>query len=332
MKFVGDDAWYKRDGKGNYSLPGNKVPGLYVEAIDASGTELMFEGFENLQGLTHLRMLRLADCPYVDDWTMSRIGGMMEGLEMLDLSGCHRVSAKGLMGLKMLKSLKYLRLEGIHNKNVGKAALLLEETIPSLKVLGVDFEHELEALEADIRLLENPNVVEDAKGNIFAEDDNGRLFYIGGNVNERPAVCDNDKPIMTSTIRREIPKLSDEEFEKIDRLSGGKLRHLLVGSPSGYEWNSQVETILQFEADYNEKRGIPVDPKMLPKEKRPKLLEEESKPSLLEKERLKFLSEFDDEWKMLERKLLEKGDGEGNMERLEENDSNEKKLKKHGLS
>lgn len=62
------------------------------------------------------------------------------------------------------------------------------------------------------------------------------------------------------------------------------------------------------------------------------LLEEESKPSLLEKERLKFLSEFDDEWKMLERKLLEKGDGEGNMERLEENDSNEKKLKKHGLS
>lgn len=47
---------------------------------------------------------------------------------------------------------------------MGKAALLLEETIPSLKVLGVDFEHELEALEADIRLLENPNVVEDAKG------------------------------------------------------------------------------------------------------------------------------------------------------------------------
>ncbi|RCN25418.1 hypothetical protein ANCCAN_25211 [Ancylostoma caninum] len=75
---------------------------------------------------------------------------------------------------------------------------------------------------------------------MFAEDENGRLFYVGGNVNERPAVCDNDKPIMTSTIRREIPAMSDEEFDKIDRLSGGKLRHLLVGSPSGYEWNSQV--------------------------------------------------------------------------------------------
>ncbi|PIO60012.1 hypothetical protein TELCIR_18509, partial [Teladorsagia circumcincta] len=74
------------------------------------------KGFENLQNLSHLRMLRLADCPYVDDWTLSRIGGMMEGLEMLDLSGCHRVSAKGLMGLKMLKSLKYLRVEGIDCK------------------------------------------------------------------------------------------------------------------------------------------------------------------------------------------------------------------------
>ncbi|KAK6024854.1 glycosyltransferase, group 2 family protein, partial [Ostertagia ostertagi] len=178
VKFIGDDAWYAKDKSGNYSLPGTKVPGLYLEAIDASGTELMFEGFENLQNLSHLRMLRLADCPYVDDWTLSRIGGMMEGLEMLDLSGCYRVSAKGLMGLKMLKSLKYLRLEGIDCK---------------LKVLGIDYEHELEELEANMRLLENPNVVEDARGNIFAEDDNGRLFYIGGTSNEGVrAVCDRD--------------------------------------------------------------------------------------------------------------------------------------------
>ncbi|KAK6060230.1 hypothetical protein COOONC_02117 [Cooperia oncophora] len=173
-----------------------------------------------------------------------------------------------------------------------------------------------------MRLLENPNVVEDAKGNLFAEDDNGRLFYIGGNVNERPAVCDNDKPIMTSTIRREIPKMSDEEFERIDRLSGGKLRHLLVGSPSGYEWNSQVETILQFEADYNEKRGIPVDPKMLPKDRRKELPEEE-KPRLLEEMRLKFLNEFDEEWETLEKKLLE--DGRGIQEKRVEDVTKERK-------
>ncbi|CAJ0598701.1 unnamed protein product [Cylicocyclus nassatus] len=312
VKFLGDDAWYRKDKNGNYKLPGRKIPGLYIEAIDASGTELMFEGLENLQNLKNLRMLRLADCPYVDDWTLSRIGGMMENLEMLDLSGCHRISAKGLMGLKMLKSLKYLRLEGVETKNF-------------------DYEHELEMLEADIRLLQNPSVIEDAKGNMFAEDENGRLFYINGNVNERPVVDDNDKPIVTSTIRREIPAMSDEEFDKIDRLSGGKLRHLLLGSPSGYEWNSQVETILQFEADYNEKRGIPTNTKMLPKEKREKFPDKE-KPSLLEAERLKFLSEENEEWKQLERKLLTDKDHAAEMQKLASDEEPKQKAQKGGVS
>lgn len=44
--------------------------------------------------------------------------------------------------------------------------------------------------------------VTSTSGNAFVEDENGRLFYIAGNVNERPTVCDDDKPIMTSTIRR----------------------------------------------------------------------------------------------------------------------------------
>lgn len=70
-------------------------------------------------------------------------------------------------------------------------------------------------------------------GNAFVEDDNGRLFYVAGCVSERPAVNEEDKPIMISTIRREIPKMDDVEFERLDRLSGGKLRHLLVGSPAG---------------------------------------------------------------------------------------------------
>lgn len=44
VKFVGDEHWYKKTRWGNYALPGRKVEGLYVEAIDASGSELMFEG------------------------------------------------------------------------------------------------------------------------------------------------------------------------------------------------------------------------------------------------------------------------------------------------
>ncbi|CAJ0582606.1 unnamed protein product, partial [Mesorhabditis spiculigera] len=288
VKFLGDDLWYKRNKKG-YSLPGRKVPGLYIEAIDASGTELMFEGFENLHDLKHLRMLRLANCEYVDDWVMSKIAGCMPELEMLDLSGCDRISAKGLMGLKNLKMLKYLRLEGLDAvKDLGQAALLLEESISNLKVLGVDYDEQMRRLEAETRLLAHPRVVQDAKGNAFAEDDSGRLFYISGAVNERSAVDDEDRPIMTSTIRREIPEMDDMEFEKLDRLSGGKLRHFLVGSPSGYSWTEQTEKILQHEMKLLDKKGVPVHPKMLPAEKRDKstpLLDDEWQ-SILEQEKL----------------------------------------------
>lgn len=44
VKFVGDDVWIKKDESGQYTLPGRSIPGLFVEAIDASDTELMFEG------------------------------------------------------------------------------------------------------------------------------------------------------------------------------------------------------------------------------------------------------------------------------------------------
>uniref|UniRef100_A0A915BYR8 ATP synthase subunit s-like protein n=1 Tax=Parascaris univalens TaxID=6257 RepID=A0A915BYR8_PARUN len=290
VKFVGENVWIKKDKKGRYDLPGRRVPDLFIEAVDASDTELMFEGFDNLCELEHLRMLRLAGCRYADDWMMGRIGTMFsQSLEMLDLSDCDRITAKGLAGLRSLKKLRYLRLEGMdHIKDLAKTALLLEESIPGLKVLGLNYDLALESLKRESKLLENDRVLIDAKGNAYAEDDNGRLFYIAGKVNERPAVCDEDKPLMTSTIRREIPEMSDVEFERLDKLSGGKLRHLLVGSPSGYSWTEQVETILSFEEKWKSKQGIPIETKMLPKSKRPPELlqveEEYKKERLLEED------------------------------------------------
>uniref|UniRef100_A0A0N5A9C0 ATP synthase subunit s-like protein n=1 Tax=Syphacia muris TaxID=451379 RepID=A0A0N5A9C0_9BILA len=296
VKFVGDDVWIKRNKWGRYKLPPRRVPDLYLEAVDASGTELLFEGFDNLADLEHLRLLRLASCPFVNDWMLCRIGTMFSHtLEMLDLSGCGRITAKGLAGLKEMKKLRYLRLEGLdHIKDIAKTALLLESSIPGLTVLGLDYERALKMLKQETMLLENERVYIDAKGNVHAEDDNGRLFYIAGRVNERPAVCDDDKPLMTSLVRREIPAMDDLEFERLDRLSGGKLRHLLVGSPSGYSWNEQVETILAFEEKWKSKKGIPVNNKMLPISKRQiklpkeeidvkKLVADENKVELLER-------------------------------------------------
>ena len=166
VKFLGEDKWYKQDKKRKYTLPGVKVPGMYIEGIDASGTELLFEGFDNLYDLKHVRMLRLAGCKYIDDWTLGRIGSIFpDSLEMLDLSGCHRISAKGLRGLHSLKKLTYLRLEGLeHIPNLAKSILLLEESIPGLTVLGVNFENALETVENETSLLENDRVLIDAKG------------------------------------------------------------------------------------------------------------------------------------------------------------------------
>ncbi|EFO25657.2 hypothetical protein LOAG_02823 [Loa loa] len=302
VKFVADNVWIKKDGKGNYALPGQKVPGLYIEAIDASDTELMFEGLENLAELSHLRLLRLAGCCYADDWMMSRIGALFpESLEMLDLSDCSRITAKGLAGLRTLKKLRYLRLEGMdHVKDIAKAALLLEESIPDLRVFGISYENAMQSLQREMELLVNERVVIDAKGNIYAEDDDGRLFYVAGRVNERPAVTDDDKPLMTSTIRRELPEMEIAEFERLDELSGGKLRHLLVGSPSGYSWTQEVETILSFEEKWKKRRGIPIDQKLLPKSRCMPQLEDSVKSTN------NALPDKQEEYELIEDKVIDK--------------------------
>ncbi|KAI6172303.1 hypothetical protein M3Y98_00957800 [Aphelenchoides besseyi] len=262
VKFVGDSHWYTRK---NGDLPGRKVDGLYIEAIDASRTELMFEGFDNLYDLHHLRMLRLADCKYIDDWSLSRIGGVCSSLELLDLSGCNRISGKGLLALRTLRNLKSLRLERMNNQtDLGKSALLLEEALPHLQVVGLDYDAALECLEAEKQLLSDDRTLIDAKGNVFVEDDNGALYYVAGKINERATVNEEDQPIMTSTIRRDLPEMDEIEFERLDRLSKGRLRHLLVGSPSGYMWSDQVETILAHEAKLDKKDGRLTDSKMLP--------------------------------------------------------------------
>ena len=94
------------------------------------------------------------------------------------------------MGLTTLKKLKHLRLDGIPAKDLTKASILLEEVIPNLflywhiypyinleisyipifqvipllSITGVDYDFELEQTEKERRLLENKNVVLDARG------------------------------------------------------------------------------------------------------------------------------------------------------------------------
>ena len=115
-------------------------------------------------------MLRLANCKYIDDWALSRIGGALGGntpLEMLDLSGCTRISERGLLALRSLKSLRALRLENFAPdavKKLSKSALLLEEALPKLQVVGLDYAAALEAVNAENRLLKDDRALIDARG------------------------------------------------------------------------------------------------------------------------------------------------------------------------
>ena len=48
VKFVGIDEWTKIGEKEKFvNLPGNYVPNLFLEAVDASGTQMLYESFDN---------------------------------------------------------------------------------------------------------------------------------------------------------------------------------------------------------------------------------------------------------------------------------------------
>jgi hypothetical protein len=80
------------------------------------------------------------------------------------------------------------------------------------------------------------------------EDDNGRHFYVRGTVSERPSVCDMDKPLMTSLIRRELPKMDAEEFEELDDLSRGKLPQDSVTGNPGFHLHLQANCVICWSA------------------------------------------------------------------------------------
>ncbi|KRY77426.1 Protein disulfide-isomerase [Trichinella pseudospiralis] len=248
VKFFNDSRWHRVNSKGEYVLPGRKLPDLYIEGIDASNMALMFEGLSNLVNLEKIRFLSLKNCEYVNDWCMSQMKQFENTLEFLDLSYCSKLTADGLSALSCLKKLKYLRLEGLDQvKNIGVVAVRLEDTIPQLQVVGLDYEQALANFGKDLKLLSHENVYQDAKGNVFLKDYIDELYYLAGNIPEQASLADDEMPIFVSQIRKDVPCLPDEVIEEVNGLSDGKLKHLLAGSPSG-EWSQETERVLQVEA------------------------------------------------------------------------------------
>ncbi|VDO81288.1 unnamed protein product [Soboliphyme baturini] len=73
------------------------------------------------------------------------------------------------------------------------------------------------------------------------------MYYLRGNVPEHPIINDYDEyPLFLSILRKDPPVAPLQVSLEVNKLSGGKLKHLLAGSPSG-EWSQETERILEVD-------------------------------------------------------------------------------------
>ncbi|ESN99634.1 hypothetical protein HELRODRAFT_176804 [Helobdella robusta] len=139
VKFHNLDRWFKADKDGKMDLPITFTK-TYLKAIDASNTTMMYESFDNMENLPHLRYLNLSNCKYIDDWCLDRLVQFRETLFVLDLSGCVNVSERGLVTIIKLNCLKRLILKDMnHLQHAKLIALLLEEAMPNCYIDGIDY-------------------------------------------------------------------------------------------------------------------------------------------------------------------------------------------------
>ncbi|KAL3874233.1 hypothetical protein ACJMK2_037276 [Sinanodonta woodiana] len=136
VRFVGQDRWIRLDKDGTYALPNRKVDSFCLEAVDASGTEIMYTGLSNFVDLHHLRYLNFSNCKFFDDWCLSYLHCFENTLEFLDVSGCPEVTERGLATIHKLSKLKCLRMANLPKvKNPEFIALLLEDIMPQCTVV-----------------------------------------------------------------------------------------------------------------------------------------------------------------------------------------------------
>ncbi|XP_037372541.1 distal membrane-arm assembly complex protein 2 [Talpa occidentalis] len=139
VKFQGKE-WMGPHGQRRFSLDFFKFQEVPVEAIDASGCTINYEGLDNLLALKELQSLSLQRCPHVDDWCLSRLYPLAESLQELSLAGCPQISERGLACLHHLQNLRRLDISDLPAvSNPGLTQILVEEMLPNCVVLGADW-------------------------------------------------------------------------------------------------------------------------------------------------------------------------------------------------
>lgn len=133
VRFKGNSYWTERDEKGSYQLPNTYDPYYIIEAVDVNGFDMYYEGLSNLCGLMKLKWLSLKDCKNIDDWGLDKISAEFPELEYLDISGCEKITERGLECLYRMTNLKKLIVTN-HHKSVSfeLSCFMLEDCTPGL--------------------------------------------------------------------------------------------------------------------------------------------------------------------------------------------------------
>ncbi|XP_045115871.1 distal membrane-arm assembly complex protein 2-like isoform X1 [Portunus trituberculatus] len=141
VRFRGVKEWVEQNEDEEYELSRHYQPGVYIEEVDASKINLVYEGLESMKNLMYLKNLSVSGCAHIDDWCIDRICCQFSGtLEHLDISGCTKVTERGIGALARLRQLRTLNITGLDGvKDIRLLCLLLKDDLPQLKISGINY-------------------------------------------------------------------------------------------------------------------------------------------------------------------------------------------------
>uniref|UniRef100_A0A8C5PVD6 Distal membrane arm assembly component 2 like n=1 Tax=Leptobrachium leishanense TaxID=445787 RepID=A0A8C5PVD6_9ANUR len=134
VRYQGYERW-QQDYNG---LPPGPLGKYKIQAIDATESCIMYQGFDYLDGLEHVEEIKLRKCIYIEDACLERLSKtvtLQESLRRLEIISCGNVGDKGIIALHSLSNLEYLflcDLPGIREKQ--KTLELLQKARPTLQV------------------------------------------------------------------------------------------------------------------------------------------------------------------------------------------------------
>ncbi|XP_063980497.1 distal membrane-arm assembly complex protein 2 [Diachasmimorpha longicaudata] len=132
----------RRKGSKEYMLPDMAVdlpckfdPTWFLEEIDASGTEVCYEGLDNFANIPRLKIAAFRNCRYFDEWCLEKFVALCPNLEILDISENEQITERGLEGLYRAWNLKKLIVTNWgHGAAFELTCLLLQEALPQLNL------------------------------------------------------------------------------------------------------------------------------------------------------------------------------------------------------